>query len=170
MRYSRQRKRKKSKRRSEAALYEPVLASLSEIFKPHGEFYLEPTARTKLSDNLKSVLSDQILFVHLVERFIPDLMGYIKRQGLQEIIVVEVKAGNLRLKDIFQVREYAEIFDATYAILVSPRPLSEEIRRILNQRPIHAYRSGYGSICVGCFDSSTNTITDWYPRPLQFGS
>lgn len=66
------------------------------------------------------------------------MTGYlIKKETYREdkcIIVVEIKRDRPTLKDIYQTKRYAEVLQATYALLISPKKLSAERRRFLMKR------------------------------------
>ena len=123
---------------TEKELYDPVSEALEQKFMILGDVYLENTSNGKFSDGLKEQLDDYSLFILNVERMSPDLTGYlIKKEGYREdkyIIVVEIKGDRPTLKDIYQTKRYAEILQATYALLISPRKLSPERRRFLIKR------------------------------------
>src|SRR5438445_4597468 len=116
--------RKKSRRHSECQFYEATKVGLSN-FLSEKRYHLEITADRHLSEDIKRILTDYNLFANVVERFIPDLTGYVGKGRDKSLVVVEVKLGPPRIKDIFQTKEYAEIFGAKHAFLVSPYPLQD---------------------------------------------
>jgi len=121
---------------SEKSLYESVLDALKKNFMTLGDVHLEITEK-KFSYEMKQELDDYSLFILNIERMSPDLTGFIRNEEKfgksKPIIVVEVKK-RLTLKDIYQTKRYAEILNATYALLISPERLSPERRRFLIKR------------------------------------
>ena len=163
----------------EKSLYEPVKKALEENFKKLGNCYFEITAKGKISDKLKRYFDDIDLHIINVEKFSPDLIGYVikgffSRDNLglgkaEEIIVVEVK-NNLKLKDIYQAKQYGEIFNAKYTLLIYSEPLAEEIRRFLKQRPdILSHSAGYQQVRMAQFDEAEGKIKEdtWSSSPFE---
>ncbi|SRR5712692_3789988 len=143
--------KRKIRRESEAQFYEPTKLALARLFKGK-PCYLEITAtHRQIGEIIKRVLTDYDLFANVVERFIPDITGYILNPDKSKaVIVVEVKPGPPRLKDVFQAKEYAEIFGAKYALLISPRMVHEEVRRILRMKgEIVRHTAGRGRVMIG---------------------
>ena len=122
----------------EKELYNSVLKALEQKFMTLGDVHLENTSNGRFSEGLKEQLDDYSLFILNVERMSPDLTGYlIKKETYREdkyIIVVEIKRDRPTLKDIYQTKRYAEILQATYALLISPKKLSAERRKFLMKR------------------------------------
>lgn len=158
------------KRKSEARLYEPVKKALYDAFKPMGKCYLEVTSRSVFSEKLKSSFTDFDLFVTLFERYAPDIMGFIEESEYSKpLIVVEVKPSSIRIKDIFQVKEYAEVFNARYALLISPQPLPEEIKRIVKTKMGILCFFPERRVFIGEFSGSSGQMNEfgWYPEKLS---
>lgn len=128
--------------KKEEPLYEPVRNALMEVFDHLGDCHLEITAHRRFSNKVKRRFSKDTLYIIRVEGFFLDLTGFIKTQYTTDLITVEVKAERIAIKDIFQAREQAEIFDAKYSLLVSPKTLPEEIRRFIKDRT-SIYRRPY---------------------------
>lgn len=122
--------------RDEERLYQLIIYALKDEFSQLGECYLENTSR-KFSEKLKEQLDDYPLFILSVEKMSPDVTGYVIPKGMgaksKHIIVVEVKT-KPTLKNIYQTKRYAEILNASYALLISPNKLSPERRRFLIKR------------------------------------
>ena len=122
--------------RGEEKLYQLIIYALEEEFSQLGECYLENTSR-KFSEKLKNQLDDYPLFILSVEKMSPDVTGYVIPKGMgaqsKHIIVAEIKK-KPTLKDIYQTKRYAEILNASYALLISPNKLSPERRRFLIKR------------------------------------
>jgi len=118
----------------EESLYEPILKALKRVFSCLGECHLEITAKRIFSNELKKAFDDVALYMIKVEGFFPDITGFVKTKYSTDIITVEVKPGKLMIKNIFQTKDYAQVFNAKYAILVSPKTISEERRRLILKR------------------------------------
>jgi len=87
------------------------------------------------------------LYMLRVERLSPDLFGKLiyaaypgaaPSRSVPRFVfapaIAEVKLGNIKLRDIYQTKEYAEVFNARYAFLISTEMVAEEIRRFLRSR------------------------------------
>jgi hypothetical protein len=143
--------KRKIRRESEAQLYEPAKQAIAHLFREKS-CYLEISATDRqMGENVKRVLADYDLFASVVERFIPDITGYIlEANQSKSLIVVEVKPSPPRMKDIFQTKEYAEIFGAKYAFLISPHMVQEEVRRILKMKgELLTHTGGHGRVLIG---------------------
>lgn len=150
--------RRKSK---EEKLYEPVKNALQKEFERYwtsererkgelsiGRVHLEITAKGHFSEDLKEMLDDNALSIIRVEKFSPDIMGFIqKNEHSRELITVEVKADKITIKNIARAKLYADIFDAKYGILISPKRIPEEIKRFIRNK--FAIR---GNIIIAQFD------------------
>jgi len=121
---------------SEESLYNSVLDALKKRFMTLGDVHLEITAK-KFSYEMKQELDDYSLFILNIEKMSPDLTGFIRNKAKfgksKPIIVVEIKK-RPTLKDIYQTKRYAEILNATYALLISPKKFSPERRKFLMKR------------------------------------
>lgn len=128
----------------EELLYKPVLNTLKNVFdryyveKPVNYPYqhvpelknphLEITAQGKFSEQLKNYF-DYFMFKKLyAEKLHPDIMGFVKKKNSSkpEMITVEVKGRELKLKDVMQAKLYESIFDSKYSFLLSPTGISGE--------------------------------------------
>ncbi|MFW9811244.1 MAG: hypothetical protein ACFFF9_02230 [Candidatus Thorarchaeota archaeon] len=75
-----------------------------------------------------------------VERKFPDLIGCLDISETifseeSRLIVVEIKRGVLTLGDLYQVKMYAEVLQAYYAILISPSGFQREQRKAIIEIP-----------------------------------
>ena len=149
----------------EERLYEPLKNALQKEFERYlnsekertgGEFmgkvHLEITAKGHFSEDLKEALDDNALSIIRVEKFSPDIMGFIQKiEYSKELITVEVKPEKITIKNISRAKLYADIFGAKYGMLISPKRVPEEIRRFI--------RSKYeirGNIIIAQFDKANN--------------
>lgn len=134
--------------RKEEQLYEPIRKALQRELEDYlrsekqrtssefiGKVYLEITAKGHFSEELKEVLEDSALNIIRVEKFSPDIMGFIEKSPhSKELITVEVKADKMTIKNISRAKLYADIFRAKYGMLISPKRIPEEIRRFIGNR------------------------------------
>lgn len=142
-----------SKRASkkEESLYEPIMKALKRVFSCLGECYLEISAKG-FSNKVKKAFDDVALYMITVERFFPDISGFVKTKYSTDIITVEVKPEKPMIKDVFQTKDYAQIFNAKYSILVSPKTISEERRRLILKRRELISRYGREPVVIARFD------------------
>ena len=162
-----------SKKAAEKELYEPIKKYLETAFrKKFGNCHLEVTADGSFSEQLKGVVREDIIFSFLGRKASPDLVGFIHNQrdhwfviqsssDIQDFITVEIKRGKITLQDVYQAKMYGDLFQAKYALLISPEPIPEEIRR-LDQRLFVTYRymSGW-YLYIGEWSSFANTIEEY---------
>jgi hypothetical protein len=118
----------------ERAYYEFVRAWLETLLKPKtSTLHLEVTADRRFSNTLQAQIDQhrEIIFSFLKDAR-PDITGFFKSKpdSIREFLVVEVKLTPIKLDDIYQIRKYAELFDASYALLVSPHEVPERIVRL----------------------------------------
>ncbi len=152
----------------EETLYEPVLKDFICTLWKGANVTLRPTGeRKELSKQLKRKLDDLSLYMFHMERFIPDIMAYVitsksEHYESRDIIVAEVKANKIRIKDILQTRGYGIVLDAKYIMLISPKPLPEEIRRFFDKRySLVVYEFGfYERVKIAKFDESSQKLMD----------
>lgn len=170
----------KTKKPHERSLYEPIKEYLAKSFtQKFGNCYLEITAEGVFSPTLKSVVRHDIIFYFLRKKA-PDLAGFVaKKQSewdasfvpsiVQDYITVEIKKDKITLDDIYQAKMYGDLFQAKYALLISPERIPEEIKRLeQNTYVTHRYMSGW-YVHVGHWISISNVIEqNWLPRsPFQ---
>jgi len=158
--------KKKEKVEGEYKYYEPVRAKLEEILRTgFPDVYLEITANKKISNRLKAKIGKEknIIFFFLGAAA-PDITGYVRREKylLSDFLVVEVKAGKIKLDDVYQARKYAEMFNARYALLVSTEEIPEEIKRLSDVDPLLRLSTD-GSVTLVRFDKC-GKFTEWFPE------
>jgi hypothetical protein len=159
MRYGNMKRRTKH----EEKLYAPVMKALEKKFSLLGECYFEDTSEG-FSEKMKGELEDEPLFLFKTRGMRPDLTGFLIDETFN-IIVVEVK-DELKLDDIYQTKKYAETLNASYALLVSPKELTQEIRRFLINRKgqitkflsSKQLRSFNEHVLIGSYNDKTETI------------
>lgn len=122
------------KQNSELPYYESVRSWLEQILKEKfASCHLEVTAQRKFSNILQSQIdrNRDLIFAFLGDAA-PDITGFVKKDSssLREFVIVEIKTTPLKLDDIYQTRKYAELFDASYALLVSTVEVPAKITRL----------------------------------------
>lgn len=167
-----------SSKTAERELYEPIKEYLVKAFKEKfGNCYLETTANGIFSGMLKRVVRHDIIFSFLGKKAAPDLTGFIHTEGskwiplnnpniVKDFITVEIKRERITLQDIYQAKMYGDLFQAKYALLISPEDIPEEIRR-LDQHLFITYRymSGWYLHIGECFTFEGETgIAGWLPH------
>lgn len=164
----------------ERELYKPVKEYLTKSFtQKFGNCFLEITAERVFSSTLKSVVRHDIVFSFLRKKA-PDLVGFIARKQsewdasyvpgiVQDYITVEIKRNKITLEDIYQAKMYGDLFQAKYALLISPERIPEEIKRLdQNTYVTRRYMSGW-YVHVGYWLSHADVVEqNWLPRsPFQ---
>jgi len=155
----------------EKELYEPIRQCLEDIFREKfGNCHLETTS-TGFSEEIKGILETDVLLYLSKEGLHPDLMGYVTKDRSKRIIVVEIKKGHPRIKDIYQTKMYAELFGAYYVLLISSEPIPEETRRLLARKPhLCSHSAGFKAITIGQFSVDEGEILEdsWLPPLFEF--
>lgn len=135
-------------------LYEPIMKSLEKKFKDEfGNCYLETTHEGKFSEKLLDAIPSGygITLFFMGRRKAPDIVGFVGAEEAiesdmaviigdkkaerhlvrwREFIVAEIKNRKISLKDVCQTRNYALIFRAKYAFLMSPETIPDHIKRL----------------------------------------
>lgn len=160
-------------RMSEEELYDPVKEYFYKKFSQFGKCEFEITS-TKIPEKVKKWLDDPALHFIRVEKKLPDIIGRFKPDrskklpyGFYEgLIITEVKDKEPTVKDITQIKSYAEIFDATFAYLISSKAMIEEVQRFLSKRPLLLYYYGTSrKVYIGKYTLIGGIDeTAWYPK------
>ena len=158
----------------EKELYKPIKETLQTLIKSiflNKEVHLEITAEKGFSNKLKSQIPDyrEIVFQFLKD-VKPDITGFIKQNYSSEIIVVEVKDELIKLDHIYQIKKYAELLEARYALLVSTHEIPEEIKRLCKK--VYAVLSlpAYNKITLVHYDKEENQFKEWFEEmPFKEG-
>ncbi len=89
------------------------------------------------SETLKREFDDDTLNIIRNEGIYPDLVGYVQKnsRSTKEIIIAEIKDEPITLKMIAKANFYREIFNASFAFLISTYGISEEKVRVLLKKP-----------------------------------
>src|SRR5215472_2957992 len=148
----------------ERALYESVKVWLERLLEEkYASVRLEVAAYKQFSNVLQSQIDPhrELIFAFLNEAA-PDITGFVKKdsQSLREFVVVEVKTTPIKLEDIYQVRKYAELFDARNALLLSTSEIPEKIIRLSRVVPsLLTLQGGYGRVNLVRFEETGNRVT-----------
>lgn len=159
----------KRKAESEEGLYKPVREFLHSTFlAKFSDCHLEITASGRFGETLKKAVRHDIIFAFLVKKASPDLAGFIRNQfGINDFITVEIKPGKITVQDIYQAKLYGDLFSAKYALLISPQPVPEEIKRLhQNLFILNRFMSGW-QVYIGQWeDESSNRVIEasWFPK------
>lgn len=157
---------------SEKALYEPIREGLKSTFSTaFGYCYLEKTANGRFSETIKKAVPYDIIFTFLKRGVSPDLVGFIRDDvlgnSIKDLITVEIKLGDITLQNIYQAKLYGDIFNAKYALLISPQPINEEIKRLQRDLSILGrFMSGF-IVYIGQWQDYPPFKVpefDWFPR------
>lgn len=129
----------------ESKIYERVRTALLDRFERKVECYLWVTAN-KIPEEVKEFLDNDALMILSAERKRPDLTGYIivekpNPSSSKRVIVVEVKDSSPSVGDIYQIKQYADLFSAEYAFIISTEMLTAIRRRFLQG---HSYMLKFG--------------------------
>ena len=165
---------------TEKELYEPIKEHLRELFQENvGNCYLEITADGIFNSTIERVVRHDIIFSFLNKKASPDLTGFITVEEsspswlqsmssahIKEFITVEVKKEAITLQDIYQAKLYGDLFQARYALLVSPKPIPEKIRRLDRQISICHRMSNNWVVYIGEWYSfeDKRLVSDWLPH------
>ena len=156
----------------ERECYWIVKDKFEELFKSRGiQVYLEVTASGKFSDRIKSVVprGKEIVFLFL-RQVAPDITGFVEIPSksvsisTRKFVVIEVKR-EVRLGDVYQLKKYADLFDASFAFLVSLSPISEEIKRVFDVCMLFPKLRGgniYQAFVITYFDINSKEFMEWF--------
>ena len=157
------------KEKKEEEYYGPVKEKLSELFKEKGvSIHLEITSKGTFSNKLKSKIpSGREIIFSFLKKAAPDITGFVEGISayLPSFVVVEVKKNKIKLDDIYQLKKYAELFDARFAFLVSLKPIPEEIKRL--SRTIYtllASQSIYHAFTLTQFNKESREFVEWFEK------
>lgn len=135
----------------EKTLYTPILNTLKSMFDryyvaepvnyPYQHVielknpYLEITAQGDFPEVLKTYFNYFMFGKLHAEKLHPDIMGFVtkKKSSKPEMITVEVKGRELKLKDVMQAKLYESVFESKYSFLLSPTGLSGEKMEVILQ-------------------------------------
>ena len=109
---------------------------------------------------MKEVFDKPLLAILRVEKFPPDITGFIQKKdsSRKELITVEIKADKIKINHIYRAKMYADVFDARYGLIISPKRLQEEIRRFVKEERYAMLQRYNGSFIIAQFDQTRNEL------------
>ncbi len=152
----------------------PYIQVLEKLTVPAKKIYLEITADEKSPSNtLKSKISPGRDLIYLfLKSARPDLTGFIEVNQILDFIVVEFKNDTISLDDIYQLKKYADLFDAKYSLLVSTREIPFEVKRLRDVvSDLLSRAAGYRGLTLVHYDPVKGSFLDWFPEdPFPAGT
>ncbi len=131
---------------NEKIYYEKIRKLLIKQFRHVGECHLWDTSGT-LNDKVQKLVSDEAIWFLDSRRRKPDIMGYFKDQ--KRLVLAEVKDERLKFKEVYQIKQYVDIFWPEFAFLITTKEFNETYHRFLCKRPeILEYMRGQRQIHV----------------------
>ena len=158
--------------RREDNYYLPIEQKLRQLFSNKvADAYLEITAEG-FSNKLKSAIpaNKDIIFSFLGSKGArPDITGYFSKEHSKEFFVVEIKNEKLTLDDIYQLKKYADLFDAWFAFLVSTEEIPAEIKRLSKAAPFLLWRtSPFPYLMLARYAEKEDEFAEWFEKnPFQ---
>ena len=147
--------------------YSDIMQKFNELFKLRGcDTHFEITANKKFSNKLQSKIPD---YRHIIFYFLkdvaPDITGLVLRGNFADFVIIEVKNEEIKLDHVYQLRKYAELFEAKFAFLVSTEEIPEAMKRLAKVvYPLLSSPSAYQCRTLAYFDKQTKSVKDWYPE------
>ncbi len=85
------------------------------------------------------------------------------KSGVQDFITVEIKREVVTIQHVYQAKMYGDLFRAKYALLISPEPIPEEIKRLHRQLSLlNRFMSGW-KVYIGSWSESRESMS-WFPE------
>jgi hypothetical protein len=156
------------RKQPEKDYYVDIKERLEKLFKDKGtETYFEITAEGTFSNTLKSKVPHgrEIIFSFLKKKLAPDITGFVKTSISSGFVVVEVKKDKIELDNLYQLKKYADLFEAKFAFLVSLKPIPEELKRLLGSPILLLPRLKYGiyqAFVLAHFDENKKDFVEWF--------
>jgi hypothetical protein len=170
----------------EKELYKPIKEHLEARFKrSFGGCYMEITSEGTFSQAIQCVIAHDIIFSFLSKQASPDLVGFTwekerqqadqwldsvatsmptKNSDIKDFITVEIKRDAVTIQNVYQAKMYGDLFQAKYALLVSPKPIPEKIKRVHKQLSVLGrFMSGW-HVYLGQWNAELNDISSWFPK------
>ena len=157
----------------ERKYYPPVKEDLGRLLQMFfgdrlSSLHLEITATGRFSNGLKEKIGPgRDMIFSFLTRASPDITGCVgvkESYGESGFIIVEIKARELKLDDIYQAHKYADLFDARYGFLISAHSVPEELKRL--SRTVYALLAfpGYGRMTLAKYSIEDREFGDWFPQ------
>jgi len=155
-------------------LYKPIKETLENVLNSkYSEFLLEITAYGHISNKIKEKISGnrEIIF-HFLKEASPDITGYVKNEDPMAFffegsdyffIVIEVKTEKIKLDHIYQIKKYAELFDAKLALLITLEEIPEELKRLSKVNKQLLSNKEY-QIVISQYDLVGVEFKEWFPK------
>jgi len=82
-----------------------------------------------------------------------------------------MKEPALKINDIYQLRRYADLFEAQFAFLISLQPIPEEIKRLVTSIPhVLSLVNWNHKLVLVQLDPKSKEFTEWFPEnPFEKG-
>ncbi len=162
------------RRKAEKEYYPLLQSKLRELFRnKYGDTltaaFFEITATRKFSPAIKSRIGRgrEIIFSFLTSSP-PDITGYVSIKDDYNntgFVIAEFKTEPLELKDVYQVKRYADLFDAKHALLISLYEIPEELKRLSEVAySLLALPGSYNRITLATYDDATDGFYQWFPQ------
>lgn len=153
--------------RIENEYYQLIKEKMGELFKAKFDnIYLEITASGKFSNKLKGKIgAGRDIIFSFLKSASPDITGFVEEDYSSKFIIVEFKKQVIKLDDIYQIRKYMDLFDSSYAFLISLQAISEEIKRL--SRVVFQLLSTpsiYQTFTLVHFDAENKKFVEWFPK------
>lgn len=146
--------------------YYPLVKDWLEIqIKPvFPNVHFEITANKKFSNTLKGQIgTNRDIIFNFLREAPPDITGFIKGEYSSDFVVIEIKNDALKLDDIYQLKKYADLFDAKYALLVSTEEIPEELMR-LSKVTFSLFQLSHYSKRLALVHYRENGESVWFPE------
>ena len=150
---------------AEADYYEPIRKCLELLFRAAGKtVYAEIGANAGFSERAKRAIPPgrDIVFSFLRQR--PDLLILLEDQYSPSLVTVEIKEKIQKLDDIYQAKQYKEVFDAKHGLLITISPIQEELKRLCRITPniLRSAADYQQFFVIGEFDKTSANMVDWF--------
>ena len=145
-------------------LYEPIRRYLLQKFnEKFVKAILEDTHTGDFSPHIKENIPEyhDIIFSFLRKEK-PDLTGYVEKEYGIDFITVEIKNAPITLDNVYQAKKYADLFQAKYGFLISPRVIPIEIKRLHKRLGILRTNVGYERLILAQWNIKDQRIIDWF--------
>jgi hypothetical protein len=127
----------------ESDLYKPIKKYFEEfISKQIGKEIKVEEAHGAIPLSIKE-LYPEIENILNVYCYSPDLIGIVKENKKNKLIIIEIKDDPLKLVDLYQAKRYSEIIMADYSFLLSPHNFSLDDEQFIKNEETSHLKSYY---------------------------
>lgn len=152
----------------EAPFYPPIKRFIETLLEDSGcsNIHLEITGTNSFSNSLKEKFGEVLTL--LEKSFSPDVSGTYVKNG-EKIIIIEVKPGEMTIRDIYQTLTYFELVNADIGILVTPIKIPIRLENYLNKNSELLTMCGR-NIFIGTISLEEEKFLEssWYPNHPSF--